>query len=208
MNKNKYNEMHDYIIYEKLTPNEAYYVVKMEGYPDKVRRNNEVDYVYLVMKFIHSMYEQGRLDELSETFLERCYDYSTSYDKRLIDICYFPENIKNYVFEYLEIFYEFFVNESFNYGDHKFEEIKNYLINDKEKEYFLNKILVAVDLNLFTENKEEFSSLLKEFDYEDFMNFLIENEINIYELNKEEFNTQLEYVRNKYLVKNKTLKKD
>ena len=214
MNNNaSFSEMHNYIIKERLTPTEAYYVVKMEGYPDKIRRNDEIDYVYLAMKFIKTMSQQNRIEELSETFLERCYDYSTSFDNRLIDICYFPENLKNFTYEYIEIFYEFFANESFDYGNHKFEIIKNYLIDDKDKEYFLSKILMTIDLNLCAKTPEELSLLLEKVDYQDYINFLNENEINIYELDKGEFKFQLYYVKNKYfkeekVSKNKTLKKD
>lgn len=215
--KKSLREMHEYVCNNAISPIEAYYVTRMEGAGETNlnRRNNEIDYVYLAMRFIEKMSLHNRLNELSDTFLDRCYNYTTDYCEDLIDICYFPENVHNDIFRYITKFYEFFVNDEYDYGEHKFEIIKNYFINDdkRDTQYFPYQILMAIDLNICAKNAMELSELLEQVDYDDFIRHFTENNIKIYELNKMDFIRQLKYVKTKYvdgkyLPKKKVLKKD
>ncbi len=201
-NNADYTTMRDYIRNADLTPSEAYYVVVMEGlnHPSKIRRNREVDFVYFAMNFAKEMSKEKKLSELSIPFLNQFYDLTLDYLYNLVNICYFPDDIKNGNYaKCIELFYEFFARENIDYGNHKFEAIKNYFIDDKDNSMIMYKALMAVDLNLLVTDAGEMALLLEKVDIDDLRNYFTDNDISLDKLTHQQFLKQLSYVYEKYL---------
>ncbi len=192
-----------------LSPSEAYYVVVMEGLNRSYStRRKENDYVYFAKKFITEMSKENRLKELSIPFLDRLYVYPVDYLYDLVNICFFPDDIdKEELLRCITIFYEFFVLDNFDYGEHKFEVIKNYFSDSKDDEYFWYKVLMAIDLNLLSNNAEEIALILEKNSAKVLKDYLLDNEIIMNQMNKEEFFKQLGYINDSFLQRKYIKKK-
>ena len=214
-NNISYREINDYMERVHLSPVEAYFVTRIEGsgHKNRGRRNNDPDFVYFAVNFVKRLSSEGRLEELSEEFLDRFLDYSVTYLNDLVDICFFKDDINNYVFmRYIEVFYEFFVQE-YDYGNHKYEVIKNYLKDDSDNILVIYKTLMAIDLNLLIDSAGELALVLEHADVYDLKKFIKDNDMVIDGLSKKDFNKQLEYINEKYLsrkymTRKKVLKRD
>lgn len=208
-NKNiDFKDMYNYVLNYYLLPEEAYYFLKMEGADENLvpKRNGDIEYLNTSINFIKAMNNQNKLDELPETFLERLNELSNKSLINLLNICYFPHNIKNK--DYLNCFkefYDFFKNPNIDYGEHKYEVIKNYL-NDNSNLSVFFKTVMAIDMNILSNDASTLESMLEQANIKDIENYFINKKINIDRFNKRVFIQQLKYIKNIYLNdKNKTL---
>ena len=208
-NKNiDFKDMYNYVLNYYLLPEEAYYFLKMEGADENLvpKRNGDIEYLNTSINFIKAMNNQNKLDELPETFLERLNELSNKSLINLLNICYFPLNIKNK--DYLNCFkefYDFFKNPNIDYGEHKYEVIKNYL-NDNSNLSVFFKTVMAIDMNILSNDASTLESMLEQANIKDIENYFINKKINIDRFNKRVFIQQLKYIKNIYLNdKNKTL---
>ena len=101
----------------------------------------------------------------------------------------------------------FFVLDNFDYGEHKFEVIKNYFTDSKDDEYFWYKVLMAIDLNLLSNNAEEIALILEKNSAKVLKDYLLDNEIIMNQMNKEEFFKQLGYINDSFLQRKYIKKK-
>ena len=208
-NKNiDFKDIYNYVLNNYLLPEEAYYFLKMEGADENLvpKRNGDIEYLNTSINFIKAMNNQNKLDELPETFLERLNELSNKSLINLLNICYFPFNIKNK--DYLNCFkefYDFFKNPDIDYGEHKYEVIKNYL-NDNSNLSVFFKTVMAIDMNILSNDGSTLESMLEQANIKDIENYFINKKINIDRFNKRVFIQQLKYIKNIYLNdKNKTL---
>ena len=198
-----YNALNEYLL-----PNEVYYLLRMEN-ADKnfiPKRNNDIKYLNIAINFVKAMNINHQLNDLSEPFLMQLADMDTESVVKLLNICYFPYNIKNK--DYLSCFkefYDFFKNPDINYGEHKFEYVKNYLIYNNNLSVFY-KTLMAIDLNLLTNDTNEIELLMEKANIQDLENYFIDKKINLDHFNKRTFVNQLKYINKLYKdEKKKTL---
>ena len=203
-----FKDIYDYILNYYLLPEEAYYFLKMEGADENFvpKRNGDIEYLNTSVNFIKAMRNSNKLSDLPESFLTRLADMDNKSVLNLLNICYFPLNIKNK--EYLNCikeFYDFFKNPSIDYGEHKYEVIKNYL-NDNSNLSVFFKTIMAVDMNILSNDASTLESMLEQANIKDIESYFINKKIDLDKFNKRAFLHQLKYVKNIYLNdKNKTL---
>ncbi len=203
-NNVNFKDMYDYVLNSYLTPQEAYYFLKMEGADSNLvpKRMNDQEYFNITLHFIKALSADNRLKELSEAFLLQLTDMKNEDVITLLNICYFPFGLKkkDYINSF-RTFYNFFKNTNINYENHKFEIIKNYLQdNDNLSTFF--KTLMVIDMNLLTDDSIKLALLLEKSDVSDLEDYFLKKKINIDSFNKRIFANQLKYIRDLYINEN------
>lgn len=203
MKKNNVNfkDMYNYVLNSYLTPSEAYYFLKMEGADSNLvpKRENDQEYFNIALHFIKALSNDNRLKELSEAFLLQLTDMKNENVVTLLNICYFPFGLKKN--EYLNSFrdfYNFFKNTNIDYGNHKFEVIKNYLQDNNSLSTFF-KTIMAIDMNLLTDNSLKLALLLEKANVDDLEDYFLKKKIDIDNFNKRVFMQQLKYIKDLYI---------